>query len=104
VVIVQGRAAGNTRIKLYFDQETGLLVRTLRYNDTVVGQVPTETDYSNYKDVAGVKLPFSMVITWTDGQSKIELKDIQVNVPVEASRFAMPAPAVLKPSGAAAKK
>jgi outer membrane lipoprotein-sorting protein len=104
VVIVQGRAAGNTRIKLYFDQETGLLVRTLRYNDTVVGQVPTETDYSNYKDVAGVKLPFSMVITWTDGQSKIELKDIQANVPVEASRFAMPAPAVLKPSGAAAKK
>jgi outer membrane lipoprotein-sorting protein len=104
VNIVQARGAGNTRIKLFFDQDSGLLVRTLRYNDTVVGQVPTQVDYSNYKEVAGVKLPFSLVVTWTDGQSKIDLTDIQANVPVEASRFAMPAAAVLKPSGAAAKK
>lgn len=101
VNIVQGSGAGNSRFKLYFNAKTGLLTRQVRYADTPVGMVPTQVDYSNYRDVAGVKMPFKIVITWTDGQSNIELTDVQPNVAIDAARFAQPAPAVVKPRGGA---
>jgi hypothetical protein len=78
-------------VKLYFDKESGLLVRQLRYAETVVGPNPTQVDYYDYRDVSGVKLPFKSVVSWTDGRSTILIKDIQVNVPIDAAKFAKPA-------------
>jgi hypothetical protein len=101
VNILQGTGAGGSRFKLYFNAKTGLLARHVRYADTPVGMVPTQVDYADYRDVAGVKLPFKIVITWTDGQSNILLTDVQPNVPLDAARFAKPAPAVVKPRGRA---
>jgi len=58
--------------------------------------VPTQIDYSDYREVAGVGMPFHWVVTWTDGQSTIQLSDVQANIPIEAAKFAKPAPAVVK--------
>jgi photosynthetic reaction center cytochrome c subunit len=80
-------------LNLYFDQESGLLVRALRFADTAVGRVPTQIDFADYRDVGGLKLPFKLTTTWTDGQSTVELTDVQVNVPIDAERFRQPAPA-----------
>jgi hypothetical protein len=33
--------------------------------------VPVQIDYSDYRDVAAVKMPFRWIITWTNGQSTI---------------------------------
>ena len=96
VNIVQGTAAGKTRVKLYFDEKTGLLTRQVRYADTPIGMVPTQVDYTDYRDVAGVKLPYHILITWTDGQHDILLSDIQANVAIDAAKFAKPAPAAKK--------
>jgi outer membrane lipoprotein-sorting protein len=96
VQIIQGSGAGGTRVKLYFDVQSGLLIRVLRYTNTVVGVVPTQIDYSDYREVAGVGMPFHWVVTWTDGQSTIQLSDVQANIPIEAAKFAKPAPAVVK--------
>jgi photosynthetic reaction center cytochrome c subunit len=101
VNIVQGNGAGNTRVKLFFDADSGLLVRQLRYDDTVVGQVPVQVDYGDYRAVAGVKVPYNIVVTWTDNQQKINFTEIQANVAMDAARFAKPAPAVLKAVGKA---
>jgi hypothetical protein len=90
VQVLQGTGAG-LPVNFYFDA-SGLLVRTLCWNRTAVGTVPTQTDYSNYRDVNGVKMPFTIVITWTDGQNTITLNLIQPNVLVDAATFAMPAP------------
>jgi len=30
-------------------------------------------------------------VTWLDGLEKIELSDVQVNVPIDAAKFAKPA-------------
>ena len=97
VTIIQGMAAGRSRIKLFFDNESGLLVRQLRYSDTPVGTVPIQTDYSNYREIAGVQLPFRSVVTWTNGQTIVELTDVQANVAIEAAKFGKPAPAVVTP-------
>src|SRR5437764_6620171 len=83
IQILQGTNSGETPVNLYFD-ETGLLVRLVRWNKTAVGTVPTQIDYADYREVAGVKLPFRTTVTWTDGQNAITLKDVRTNVPIEA--------------------
>jgi hypothetical protein len=77
---------------LYFDSQSGLLVRQVRYVDTAVGVIPTRIDYSDYRDVAGVKVPFLRVLTWTDGRSTIQLSEVQSNARIDAAKFATPAP------------
>jgi outer membrane lipoprotein-sorting protein len=96
VNVIQGTGAGKTRFKLYFEDESGLLVRQLRYSDTPIGMVPIQVDYSDYRDVAGVKLPYKIVITWTDGRSNIELTEIQANATISADKFARPVPPAVK--------
>jgi photosynthetic reaction center cytochrome c subunit len=91
VQVVQGNS-GKSAVKLYFDKQSGLLVRQVRYAQTLVGLNPTQIDYSDYRDVAGVKLPFKWLVTWTDGQSTFEISQVQANVPIDARKFAKPAP------------
>ncbi len=91
--VVEGIAPGGTRVKLFFDKQTGLLVRQARLIDTVVGLIPLHVDYSDYRAVAGVKMPFHWTTTWVDGQSTTELTDVQPNAAVAAEKFVKPAPA-----------
>ena len=95
VQVIQGIAAGGSRVKLYFDSKTGLLARQLRYTNTIVGTIPIQIDYSDYREVAGVKMPFHWVVTWTGGQSIMELNTVQANVPIDGAKFSKPAPAVV---------
>ena len=88
--IVQGTSPGGSRIKLYFDKGSGLLLRVVRYTATAVGIVPTQTDFSDYREVAGIKMPYHTVVTWTDGQSTTQLSEIQPNVSIDAAKFAKP--------------
>jgi len=97
VVVVQGTAnSGRSPIKLYFDKQSGLLVRQVRYANTIIGRVPIQVDYSDYRDVAGagVKLPFHVITTWTDGRSDVLLTSAQTNVAIDAAKFNQPPPSV----------
>jgi hypothetical protein len=91
VQVVQGSGTGQGMATFYFDKESGLLVRLVRYADSVVGRIPMQTDYSDYREVAGVKLPFKWMYTWLDGRFTIELTDLRPNVAIPPSRFAKPA-------------
>jgi photosynthetic reaction center cytochrome c subunit len=86
--VVEGTAANGTRVKLFFDKDSGLLMRQARFMDTAVGFIPLDVDYSDYRNVAGVKMPFHWTVTWVDGQSTTELTDVQANAPVAAAKFA----------------
>jgi len=98
VDVIQNAARGNTGAKLYFDSESGLLVRQVHFVDTAVGVIPTQVDYSDYRTVAGVKVPFRRVVTWTDGRSTIELSQVQPNARIDTAQFAKPAPPKGKPA------
>jgi photosynthetic reaction center cytochrome c subunit len=92
VLVVQGRTgAGRPPVKLYFDADSGLLVRLVRYTDTPVGSIPTQIDYADYRDVSGIKMAFKWTTTWTDGRSVTELSSVEMNAPVDTARFAQPA-------------
>jgi hypothetical protein len=89
--MVQGTINGNMPVNLYFDDETALLTRVVTYVDSPVGMSPTQEDFSDYREVAGLKVPHKIIVTWLDGKSILQLNDIKPNAPVEASRFARPA-------------
>ena len=92
VQVVQGTGTGGATVTLYFDAETGLLTRQVRYVSSPVGRIPTQVDYADYREVAGVKMPFKWTVTWLDGRDSFELTDVRANAPMDAARFARPAP------------
>jgi outer membrane lipoprotein-sorting protein len=92
VQVVQGTSAGRLPVKLYFDSKSGLLVRLVRYTDLPVGLDPLQTDYSDYREVSGIQVPFRLKLTWVGGQATINLSEVQLNVPIDAAKFAKPIP------------
>ena len=95
VSVVQGTTnGGRSSLKLYFDKQSGLLVRQVRFADTIIGRVPIQVDYSDYRDVAGVgvKIPFHVITTWTDGRSDILLTSAETNVAIDPAKFSQPTP------------
>jgi hypothetical protein len=90
VEVVQGRGPRNLLVTLYFDKQSGLLVREIRFGRTPIGRVPSQVDYSDYRDVDGVKFPFEYKFQWLDGRDTYKLTDVKVNVPIEESRFGKP--------------
>jgi outer membrane lipoprotein-sorting protein len=91
VQVVQGSNPGGAFATFYFDADSGLLLRVLRYTNSFVGRFPTQIDYSDYREVSGVKMPFKWTVVWLDGQETFELNDIKLNVPIDQTRFAKPA-------------
>lgn len=91
-VAVRGLRDGKPPVKLYFDQQSGYLVRMVRYADTPLGLLPTQVDYADYRDSGGVKVPFRWTIGRPSGSFTIQIDHIDVNVPVDAAKFAQPAP------------
>ena len=89
VEIVRGANSGERPVDLYFD-ESGMLIRLVRWTETGAGPVPVQIDYSDYRDVAGVQMPFHQVVTWTNGRSVIDLSEIRANVPIDDARFGKP--------------
>jgi photosynthetic reaction center cytochrome c subunit len=97
--VVVGQREGKTPVRLYFDQQTSLLVRLVRFGETALGELQTQIDYSDYRNVDGVKIPFQWTLARPNGIFTIQLSDVQQNVPVDDSKFVKPAPPAGHPAG-----
>jgi zinc protease len=80
--VVAATPAEGIEEKLHFDRQTGLLVRRL------VGMV--ENDLEDYRDVDGIKLPFTLRQKTPQGGMSIKLREIKHNVPIDDEKFAVP--------------
>ena len=89
-VVVQGSGARGFLATLYFDQQSGLLTRLIRYGPSPVGRVATQIDYSDYREVDGIKFPFEYSFSWLDGRYSAKLNDIKTNVAIDAAKFGRP--------------
>jgi hypothetical protein len=96
---VVGQREGKPPIRLYFDQQTGLLVRMVRFGDTALGLLPTQIDYADYRDVDGVKTPFRWTLARPSGRFTIQVTDVKQNVPVDDAKFVKPAATPEAPKG-----
>ena len=86
-IMLTGRTAPDVTEQLYFDRNTGVLVRRSIATRTPLGSLAEQVDYSDYRDVSGVKLPFQVRhATWNQANT-IKFSDVTLNAPVDAARF-----------------
>jgi hypothetical protein len=90
VTVLQGNGPNGTLATLYFDDQSGLLVRMVRHGRSPIGRVPTQVDYSDYRDVGGIQFPFHWTLAWLDGRDDFEFTDVKLNVPIDPARFGEP--------------
>jgi outer membrane lipoprotein-sorting protein len=94
VYVLIGTTADKKRERLFFDAETGLLLRRVSYTETMIGIIPEQTDFEDYRDVDGVKLPFTVRLSAVDAGNPVSTRtftEIKLNVPVDDSKFNKPA-------------
>jgi photosynthetic reaction center cytochrome c subunit len=88
--LVIGRNEGQPPLRLYFDQQSGLLLRLVRYAETAFGRNPTQIDYADYRDTDGVKIPYRWTLARPGNRFTIQVDQVQQNVPVEDAKFNPP--------------
>jgi hypothetical protein len=62
----------------------------VRYGPSPIGRIPTQVDYSDYRDVAGIQFPFEIKFTWLDGRYTAKLNEVKTNVAIDATKFGRP--------------
>jgi hypothetical protein len=77
-------------LELYFDRQTGLLLRQLRFGSSPLGLNPTQIDYGDYKTFDGVQIPLHRVITRPNRTLDIHLLQVTQNVSIDDAKFAHP--------------
>jgi hypothetical protein len=95
VYVLRGLGVDGKGERLFFDAETGLLLRRITSTPTIVGIIPEQVDYEDYREVGGLKLPFTLRTTSIDSfyNSTRTFTEIKLNVPVDETKFNKPAPA-----------
>lgn len=89
--VLFGTPEGQPPIEFYFDAESGLLVRLVRYADSPLGLNPTQIDYADYRAVDGVGVPHRVTVSEPQNFSVLEIQQVQQNVAIDERRFAQPA-------------
>jgi len=90
VQVVQGTGARGFLATLYFDKDSGLLRRVVRYTQSPIGRIPVQLDYDDYRDVGGIKFPFKYTFSWLDGKDTFQLREVKTNVAINAAKFGKP--------------
>lgn len=92
VYVLRGQGVDGKGERLYFDMQTGLLVRRVTSMPTMVGLIPEQVDYDDYRDVDGLKLPFTIRITSIDSfyNSTRTFTEIKLNPTVDEKKFQKP--------------
>ncbi|MGA7753218.1 MAG: c-type cytochrome, partial [Candidatus Sulfotelmatobacter sp.] len=99
--MVVGVREGRPAWKFFFDSQSGLLVRTVRYADSPLGLDPTQIDYGDYRVVDGVKTPFTWTIARPGSRFVILVREVLQNVPIDDEKFRRPSAKTEKSSQAA---
>src|SRR5579872_1056008 len=83
--------------RLNFDAQTGLLVRSYTTMQSVIGSFPEDTYYEDYRDVSGVKVPFTDRVVSAEGNRTYKWAQVDANAPAEDAKFMKPAPPAPRP-------
>jgi CubicO group peptidase (beta-lactamase class C family) len=90
-------------IKLYFEAQSGLLVRIDSISENVKkAKVPEETYFEDYREVDGIKLPFT--IRMPADKSTYKVNEVKHNVQIDEAKFKSPSPTDLPSALAAIEK
>jgi len=73
VVLLLANSLGQPPLELFFDRDSGLLVRQLRFGKSPLGLNPTRVDYDDYKEFDGVKVPLKITVARPKTQLNIQI-------------------------------
>lgn len=92
VWIVGSAIDEHTRQRISFDATTGLPLRRVVTTDSPVGRIPMQTDYDDYRDASGVKVPFTVKVSAVNGGQSATRKytSIELGAAVDEKVFEAP--------------
>jgi photosynthetic reaction center cytochrome c subunit len=88
--LVSATGTDELPLDLYFDQQSGLLLRLVRYAETPLGRNPTQIDYADFRAVDGLKIPYRWTLARPNGRFTIQIDGVKQNVPLDEKLFVMP--------------
>ncbi|MFN2579242.1 MAG: c-type cytochrome [Pyrinomonadaceae bacterium] len=94
VYIVDGNTIDGKRMRLFFDADSGLLLRRVTWVSTMVGLIPEQIDLEDYREVDGVKFPFIARTSGIEAGNPMSTRtftEIKVNPRVDETKFQKPA-------------
>lgn len=75
----------------FYEKTTGLLRGSRQTIVSPQGEFEIETKYSDYREVEGIKFPFSAISTLGPGQSmELQTKEMKLNTEFASGHFALP--------------
>ena len=89
--VVGATSRDDSREKLYFDVKTGLLIRRYVTFKTAFGGIPEVTDLDDYRDVNGIRLPFTVKWSRPPFGFVRRFSEIRINETFDAAKFQRPA-------------
>lgn len=89
-LVVAADSTDRPSVRLYFDAETGLLLRQIRYAETPLGRNPTQIDYADYRAIEGVKIPYRWTLGRPTGSFTIQIDQVEQNVAIDPAIFMIP--------------
>jgi len=89
--VLSGTRPGGVAVRLYFDKQSGLLLRMVRTTTNSMGRMPVQIDYADYREFDGVKIALRWTLARPNGRFTIQIKEVQDNLPVDDARFTKPA-------------
>jgi CubicO group peptidase (beta-lactamase class C family) len=99
--VIEATPAEGGPEKWYFDTGTGLLVRRdVVQEGSKIGQSTSEIYLEDYREVDGVKFPFTLRISAPGAKLIVKFNEIEHNVPIEDAKFNRPEYAADAPSAA----
>jgi hypothetical protein len=96
-ILLIGKRTRLPDMDMYFDAQSGLLARVVRYEASALGLNPTQIDYSDYRDAGGMKVPFHWTSAAPTGRFSVQVESVEPNAAVNDDIFAKP-PAGSPPS------
>lgn len=91
VYVVEATPAESSAETWYFDTQTGLMLRQDSEREGPQGKQAVQVFLEDYKEVDGVKLPFTSRVVRPDFTLNIKLEEVKSNVPIDDAKFKKPA-------------
>lgn len=85
--VIQASTPDGPIEKLFFDVQTGLLVRRYTESDTLLGKLPLQTDYEDYRAVDGIKQPFLIHWSFPGRVWGRKIDEIKQNIELDDAKF-----------------
>lgn len=91
VYVVEATPVESSVETWYFDTQSGLILRQDAERESPQGKQNVQVFLDNYKEVDGIKLPFSLHQITPAFTLDIKIEEVKHNVPVDDAKFVKPA-------------